>query len=156
MPHVRTLIRSAAVATLTGLPATGANVFKGRTRPLAAAHPDLLLVYARETRSVYVQQGDPPERQHELQLFVEGRVSLAAADEDDDVSARLEERLDEIERQVNGALFALAAPDVKIHDIELRHSVMHAQASGERHQGEVRMEFSVQFFTPADDLSQFA
>jgi hypothetical protein len=49
--HVRAQIADAVIAALTGLPITGANVFKGRTRPLAKGHPPSLLVYVRSERA---------------------------------------------------------------------------------------------------------
>lgn len=159
--HARTKVRRGAKQLLTGLTSTGANVFIGRTRPLGEAHEDCLLVYGRETVTRVEEQGDPATGGHEFTLYVEGRLSRTARNADDDPSEALEEALDQVELEVTAALLAPRAfanldPPVPVHAIFLRRSTLSAQAPGSRHEGEVRLEFGVQFFTPESDLSTFA
>jgi hypothetical protein len=160
--HARTQVRAGARALLGALPTTGDRAHIGRTRPLAEGHDPALLIYGRETVTRVAEQGEPPTLLHDLTLFVEGRVSVAkTADADQDPAQETEELLDLIELEVTGALlaadaFAALDPPVLIHMIELRRSTLAAQAPGSRHEGELRLEFGVQFYTPEDDLSSFA
>lgn len=146
MPHARTQIRDQVVFALSGLATTGPRVYSGRTRPLPEAHAPLLLVYARATRSA--PDSRPPRRfEHLLQLFVEGRISLAATNADDDVSARTEGLLDQIELEVCTAIAADTTLAGLVMDIRPVRSTLSAQAPGSRHEGEVRIEFEVEYRT---------
>lgn len=157
--HARTKVRNGAASLLADLPTTGDRVYIGRTRGLPEAHDPALRVYGRETVTRVDEQGEPPILLHELTLFVDGVVSVAGNREDP--ARDTEELLDTIELEVTGALLASGAfaglsPAVPIFMIELRRSTLSAQAPGARHEGEVRMEFGIQFRTPENDLSSFA
>jgi hypothetical protein len=152
MPHARTQVRDAVIAAVTGLATTGASVFAGRTRNLGTRHPPALLVYARETRTVADTQRGVAVRKlaHTLRLFVEGRVSRSAANANEDVARKLEDQLDQVELEVGAAIGADATLGGKVKDILLIGSTLSAQAPGESHEGEVRMEFEVQYRTAED------
>lgn len=142
MSHARTQIRNAAVTALTGLTTTGARVYKGRVRPLGAAHDPALLVYARVTRSE--TDSRPPRKfMHTLQLFVEGRVSKAGAA----AAADLEDALDQVELEVTAAIAASGNLSGLVQDIMPVASTLTTEAPGERHEGEVRIEFEVLYRT---------
>lgn len=138
MPHVRTQIRDAAIAALTGLPTTQHRVYAGRTRPLPAHHEPALLVYTREEVSERDAAGRPPILAREVTLVVEGRVHVAVAPDD---------MLDQIASEVESALAADPRLAGKALDTMLRRTAIEALADGERHVGSVRMEFVVQYRT---------
>jgi hypothetical protein len=136
MSHVRTQIRSAAVAALAGLATTGANVFAGRTRPLAKDHPHTLLVYAIEERSDTDAMGGILARI--LTLAVEGRVTTD--DEPDDL-------LDQIALEVEPVMVAQPLLGGLVLEITLQATRIMTLPAGERHAGEIRMEFRVLYRT---------
>jgi hypothetical protein len=144
--HARTQVRNAVIAALTGLASTGARVYAGRTRSLGAAHAPALLVYARETASA-ADSRPPRKLAHTLTLFVEGRVARAAASATEDVSRALENDLDQVELEVAAAIGADPTLGGLVKDIMLVRSTLSTQAPGERHEGEVRLEFRVEYRT---------
>lgn len=142
MSHARTQVRNAVVTALTGLATTGARVYAGRTRVLAVGHQPTLLVYARETRSE--PDSRPPRKlMHTLTLVVEGRVSNAGAT----AAAATEAQLDQIELEVATAIAANATLGGLVLDVLPVRSTLNAQAPGERHEGEVRIEFEIEYRT---------
>lgn len=96
MAHVRTQLRNAVVARLTGLPTTGANV--------TVDHPEPFDPGAGELPSLYVKVddvGDPsPEldlrfQKRDMQVAIEarGRASTGLADLMDAIAVEVEEAL---------------------------------------------------------------
>jgi len=73
MSHVRTQIRDAFVARLTGLATTGANVFGQRTRPNTDALP-YLKVWVGDDIGETITVGDDYTEQRSADLVVEAYV----------------------------------------------------------------------------------
>jgi hypothetical protein len=144
--HARTQVRNALKALLTGLATTGDQVFVGRTRQLGSDHPPALLIYTNTTDFAVEAQHTPRPLANDLQLFVEGRVVKSAPPDD---------ILDQIELEVATAIGADTTLGGLIKDIVLRRSTTSAQAPGERHEGEVRMEFMVEYRTPENAPGTF-
>lgn len=71
MSHVRTQIRSALVATLTGLTTTGARVYVNRARPIAAAELPALVVRVRDEQIDATTIDWPPLVTRRVDLEVE-------------------------------------------------------------------------------------
>jgi hypothetical protein len=136
MPHVRSQLRAAGVADLTGLPTTGANVFSGRTRPLKADHPPSLLVYMVEERSDTDAMGGILAR--DVKLAVEGRT--VTPDPPDDL-------LDTIALEVETAITTAPLLGGLALEVTLTATRILTLAQGESHTGEIRMEFRVQYRT---------
>lgn len=70
MSHVRTQIRDAFVARLTGLPTTGANVFGQRTRPNTDALP-YLKVFIGDDSGELLTVGDDRSEQRNAEIVIE-------------------------------------------------------------------------------------
>lgn len=70
MSHVRTQIRDAFVARLTGLATTGANVFGQRTRPNADALP-YLKVFLGDDNGELLTVGDDRAEQRDAEIVIE-------------------------------------------------------------------------------------
>ena len=94
--HPRRLIRDAFVAVLTGLPTTGANVFKSRVRALWETEElPALLVYTQDDRAEIFNEAP---RRYERTASVAVEIVARANDDLDDV-------LDGIADEVEAALF---------------------------------------------------
>ena len=93
--HLRTQIRNAAVAALTGLATTGARVFANRLRVLTAAELPCLLVTIDRESVEYMTLTPAPHTERQMVLMVRG-VAQAAANLDD--------RLDQVALEVENAL----------------------------------------------------
>lgn len=133
--HVRTQIANAVIATLTGLPTTGANVFKGRTRPLAKGHPPTLLVYVRSEQSSADAMGILGRA---LRLRIEGRVTMADVPDD---------TLDQISLEVEPAMVADPSLGGLVREVTLISTTIDTVAPGDAHAGEVAMEYQVFYRT---------
>ena len=72
MPHIRTQVRDAAVAALTGLASTGARVFANRLRVLTAADLPCVLVNTDDEVVDYVTMHEPALLERTLELTVRG------------------------------------------------------------------------------------
>lgn len=146
--HARRQIRDAVVALLTGLTTTGSRCHTGRTRPLAKDHAPTLLVYTFEETSDDDVMSRPAKIARSLMLAVEGRVT--ASDPPDDT-------LDAIAEEVETALgvnptFGLAG----VKNTRLTATRITTESPGERHVGEIRLEFTVEYRTRADAPGTFA
>lgn len=94
--HIRTQIRTRALTTLTGLTTTGANVFKGRTRPLNETQlPGLIVSTPAEGSEVAAAGGGKPLLSRRVILSVD--VVVQKVDDYDD-------ELDKIAGEVEVAL----------------------------------------------------
>jgi hypothetical protein len=84
MIHVRTQIRTAAAATLTGLATTGEKVFKSRMRPSEDDELPCLLVYCDDEPNIARQTaGKTPRLSRELLLVVKGLAKNGAGLDDE-------------------------------------------------------------------------
>lgn len=140
MAHARKQIRDAVKTALTGLAATGSNVFIGRARPFGEDEPACLVIYTpkeTEQRAVY---GQPPILERPLTLYVEGRVSSFSATDDD---------LDAIAEQVEPVL----ANAVPLGDLLLSLTLVATEivtnpaAQGQRLIGGIRLEYRLTYRT---------
>jgi len=97
MPHVRTQIRNAVAAALTGLTTTGPRVHPSRVWPLQQTDLPALLVYTTSDQVDYERStiGRPRKLWRDLELVVEARAASAAG---------LDDTLDRIETEVIAAL----------------------------------------------------
>jgi len=98
MSHVRTQLRTAAAAALTGLATTGAKVFKSRLRPADDDELPCLLVYCDDEPNIARQTvGKTPRLSRELLLVVKGLAKNGVA---------LDDELDAICKEVEVAISA--------------------------------------------------
>lgn len=139
MAHVRTQIRDAAVACLSGLPTTGTRVYSGRSRQLAKDHEPTLLVYCTEESSSVEAAGSDPIMARIVALAVEGRAVATEASD-------LEDTLDQIALEVEPVIL-MSAFGGRARSVMLVRSRITVESPGERHAGEVRMEFEVAYRT---------
>lgn len=94
MSHVRTQIRDAFVARLTGLATTGANVFGQRTRPNTDALP-YLKVWVGDDSGETITVGDDYTEQRSADLVVEAYVKDGGDIEDilDQIALEVQQRI---------------------------------------------------------------
>lgn len=143
MTHVRTQIRRAAVARLTGLRKTGVRVYSGRSRPAAKDADPYLLVYATEERSDVSDDGAmgaDPILGRFLNLVIEGRAVASSAEE-------IEDTLDQIALEVEPTLTQDSSLGGLAIEVTLTGTRILIESPGERHAGEIRMEFRVRYRT---------
>lgn len=95
MTHIRTQIRDAVAARVTGLPTTGANVFKSRVYPIQPTELPGILVYSLSERSEAQTMGHP----RLMFRFAEIAVEILASANDD-----LDDILDQATLEVEKAL----------------------------------------------------
>lgn len=137
--HARTQVRAAVIAAIGNLTTTGARVYSGRARPTTAGSGPYLLVYTPTTGTV--PDGRPPRKfAHDTTLIIEGRAAAGEA-------AAIEALLDQIELEVQTAIAADAPLAALVKDIVPIRSTISVQAPGERNEGEVRLEYSVEYRT---------
>lgn len=140
--HVRARIVAAVVANLEPLIAAGVvtSIRAGRAAPEPVAASPYLLVYARQEQSGRVNMQDDPDMRRVVVLAIEG-VYSSPEDSDaagDGLALAVEKVLAE---NLLGGL---------IRDIELARTDLDARAAeGETRIGRVRLEYQVEYFTPA-------
>jgi hypothetical protein len=134
--HARADIVAAIVTALTGLPTTGNRVDRGRTRPLAAKHRPLLLVYARSEQSDSDAMGGILLR--DLRIRIEGRVITADVPDG---------TLDQIALEVEPAMVADPSLGGRVKEITLIATTINAQAAGDEHAGEITLDYRVLYRT---------
>lgn len=141
--HVRQQIREAFVTLVTGLPTTGPRVYPGRVRPLGSGHEPCLLVYATEESAERETIGQNPLLARAVLVAVEGRVSVSSArdaeDHLDTVAVEIETRVASSSPRLGGLA----------HDVVLVSTRIVAAATGERHEGEIRLLYRVTYATRA-------
>lgn len=140
MTHVRTQIRDAVVAALTGLSTTGSRVYAGRSRPAAKDTDPFLLVYGTQETSEPAAIGVDPILMHELMVRVEGRALASTA-------AAIENTLDQIALEVEPAITRNSALGHLTRSVILVGTRIAVESPGERHAGEVTMEFRIVYRT---------
>lgn len=92
MTHVRTQIRAAVKAALTGLPTTGANLYQDPKRAFKASAPSLVILISSDP----VVSGDKDEKmEHAFDLDVVGvrKSSTTILDELDVIAVEVEEAM---------------------------------------------------------------
>lgn len=106
MSHVRTQIRAALAALLTGLATTGQNVYTRRLRPVRDDQLPCLLVYTGDEGKVdTLSIGFQPEMLREIEVTVEAVVKTVH----DDGSTDLDDTFDQIHLEVDAAINASTA-----------------------------------------------
>jgi hypothetical protein len=141
--HVRRQIVLATVMALKGAVAeVESRVFDGRSEPIHTTQKPYLLVYGRQEDSRDIAEyGDDGRRlQRVLTLAVEG-VDKSVADTDAE--------LDALALAVERALTADPTLGGIAKDVVLARSDLNARAEGESRTGRVRLEFTVEYHTPA-------
>lgn len=139
--HVRTQIRAAVAALLTGLATTGERVYIGRTRPLGNDHEPTLLIYTQSEKIAPFSLRLPRTLLHTLTLSVLGRVVDTAPR--DDV-------LDQIEAEVRVKVATDPTLGGLVKSATLITAIFETQAQGEQHIGGVRLEYSIVYSTKED------
>jgi hypothetical protein len=140
--HVRTQLRQAVVALLTGLPTTADRVYRGRLRPLAADHAPSLLVYTGDEDIAITEQGQPAVQGRPVELMIEGRANSTD-------SAALEDLLDVITAEVEAAVFendAWSFNGLASHTVLVKTRTR-IEAKGDVLNGGIRLEFRVTYST---------
>ncbi len=97
MAHVRKQIRDAVVVALTGLAATGTNVFPSRFHRVPQSKIPALLIYTNDETAVVENMGGVRPQHRDLDVVVE-IMAEAVAD--------VEDQVDQILAEVEAALFA--------------------------------------------------
>lgn len=141
--HVRTQLRRAVVALLTGLPTTGPRVYRGRRRNLGHDHAPALLVYTDDETVEITEQGDPPTQGRPVMLMVEGRANSTD-------SADLEDLLDVIAVEIETAVFsgnAWSFGGLATHNVLTKTRLRFDDGKGEVLNGAIRLEFRVTYST---------
>lgn len=94
MSHVRTQIRAAIIARLTGLATTGANVFGQRTRPNTDALP-YLKVWIGNDNGELLTVGDDRAEQRDAEIVIEAYAKDGADIEDalDQIALEVQTRI---------------------------------------------------------------
>lgn len=136
--HLRTQIRDAVAAALTGLPTTGARVYPSRVYPVQTADLPCLLVYARRDDVQLETIHAPKYLQRTVELEV---VALAKAASDlDDV---LDQMCKEVEAALAMPVAALAGIAQDINPVSTEFELVGA---AEKPTGSASMIFTVGYF----------
>lgn len=140
MPHVRQQIREAAIAILTGLTITGANVFASRKRPLGDSKLPCLLVFTDDESVSVTSIHAPSVLDRRLQLRV---VGLARDTTD------LDDTLDAIAAEVE---IALGNTDLGglVQSLVLSSINTDFDDSMDKPAGQIVLTFEANYFTAAN------
>jgi hypothetical protein len=144
--HARKQIRDYVAAGMLDLPTTGARVYVGRTRPLAAAHEPTWLIYMRSETSSRTVRGAPPKIERPCTLHLEGRVSTATPPDDllDQMAAEAEAAIAAMINYATAQFFGGLAQNVQFQSTEI---IAEADANGERIIGGIRLDYLVTYRT---------
>jgi hypothetical protein len=95
MSHLRQLIRSNIVTTVTGLSTTASRVYQTRIYPLEQSKLPGLCVYTKSEETEYVTIGLPRRQERTLEVVVEIYASAISGLDNtlDTISAQIEEAL---------------------------------------------------------------
>lgn len=143
--HIRKQVRAAAVADLTGLATTGANVFTARVAPLTSAEMPGLVIMLRGETSQYDTQS-PPTIARDGRLVVEGRAQGGDGLEDllDQIAAEVETQIYTAGEALDLLLMDIGAPTTEIDLPEPPEGVA-------ARTGVIRMLFPVTYRSLASD-----
>lgn len=138
MAHMRTQIRQAVVAALTGLPTTGARVFVNSVYELRAADLPCLLVQTGDEPQIdpLNVSGTALQRQHLV-------IIKAIAKQ----TANLQDALDQMLLEVEGAL-ALSTLGGLVKRMELKAVGVNESAGLDTPAGELTATWLVSYLTP--------
>jgi len=139
--HVHRQIRDAAVTALTGLASTGVNVYANRLYPLPAAALPALRVSLDDEQAEPASVHAPVILQRTATLVVE---CCAQADDDS-----LDDTCDQMAKEVETALAAGFTVAGRHLDALFSGSRFDDEAAG-LDAGVKRLEFRIEFFTPAN------
>ena len=139
--HVHRQIREAAATALTGLASTGANVYTNRLYPLPAAALPALRVSLDDEQAEPASVHAPVILQRTAILVVE---CCAQADDDS-----LDDTCDQMAKEVETALAAGITVSGRHLDALFSGSRFDDEAAG-LDAGVKRLEFRIEFFTPAN------
>lgn len=144
MAHLRTQIRGALVAALTGLSTTGARVYKSRLYPLEADKLPAVLIYSN-SESVEVKGRCTPRVMDKSYLVDVVAVARATADLDD--------VLDGVCAEIEVALAMPCAEldAVLTHVITLLRTTAELDGAAEQPVGRARMTYRIDYMAPEND-----
>jgi hypothetical protein len=140
MAHVRTQIREAMKAALTGLPTTGAKVFKSRDWPRNAEELPALLIYSGPESSEPVDFDEATDRDYDVVVEV---ALFAGADGIDDF-------MDQIAVEVENAVQADQTFGGLAKSTTLTGSEPDVNLDGEMPFGSLAMTYSVNYVADSD------
>lgn len=141
--HVRKQIRD-AVAGLLASPATSipaSRILIGQTRPLGGDYPPTILIYTSDETSGRQYDGNPASLGRTLLLHIDGR--LCAVEPPDD-------ELDALALEIEGVMLVDHTLGGLCFDSFLGRTVSAVRASGEKHEGSIRLEYRVRYNEPAE------
>lgn len=144
--HIRKQVRDAAVADLTGLATTGANVFTARVASLTSAEMPGLVVMLRAETSQHDTMSPGPTIARDGRLVVEGRAQGGDGLEDtlDQIAVEVETQIYTTAEALDLLLMNIGTPTTEIELLEPSEGV--AQRTGV-----IRMLFPVTYRTPLAD-----
>lgn len=140
MPHVRTGIRVALLAVLTGLTTTGARVFASRMHPQGDAALPCLLVITNDEPSIEEGLSNPPTLERMLDVSLRG---VAKA------SASLDATLDKIIEEVEVAMSAVTTLGGLIKGLSLISIAVNYDDQTDKPVGLVDINYRITYFTRA-------
>jgi hypothetical protein len=141
-------LRQAIVASLTGLPTTGANVFPGRDWPTDERAYPALLVYARGGRSAFDAMGADDASvvlERDEQVVVEGIVRAKGGEG----TISIDDLLDAIASEVEPVMMTDTGIAALVDRRELVETAIDVQAGGDARLGSVRLTYRVVYATLA-------
>lgn len=138
MAHVRTQLRQAALALLTGLATTGANSSTNRTLPLPKGHGTSLAVRTPTERSEDISQSGTQARVIAL------RVDISAKHADEDTLADL---LDQAALEVEEAIAGDPTFSGLAQTYDYRGADLSMTGEGEKILGTLSLTFDVTLYT---------
>lgn len=140
MSHVRTQLRAALQAALTGLPTTGDRVSINRSAPVSSARTPCLLI---TTPAEEAERADVSGQYVSRVIAVQ--VEAVAS------GATIDEQLDQAAAEVEPAVFALRNVFPKIKSIEYQGMQMERDDTASPPIGSMRMMYQIQLITLAAD-----
>lgn len=138
MAHVRTQIRTALVAQLTGLATTGARVFASRVHPLADNQLPCLLIIANDEPSIVEGLSNPPILERTLEVLIRAVVKA---------SSSLDATLDTIISEVEVALAAVTTLGGLIKAISLNAIAFSYDDATDKPVGVAELTYQITYFT---------
>lgn len=125
--HARQQIRDAVATAVTGLSATGANVFKTRIHKLEQETLPALLVYTLQEEVAFETMTRPRAQQRVLRVAIEIAVQQVLGTDDalDDIAVAVEEAID-------AAITAGAGIWATLRNVTLDSSVVTMSGEGEQ------------------------
>jgi hypothetical protein len=142
MSHIRKQIRDNVVTTVTGLTTTTTKVYRSRVYPIASGKLPGLCVYTQSETVESATLTRPRTKMRTLDVVIEG-YALA--------NSNLDNTLDQISLEVEGAMVTDVTRGGKAKDTELTSVEIEQVGEGETQAGIVRMTFTVTYATLEND-----